>query len=180
MSNAEGQENRKRVLEKYRNNFNRKPSVSQLIKKKIISILPKYFVNIRKNTKLKYFQKIRSKKLLSKGVDPEKIDFLEHHLCHASAAAYGSGNNKDTLVITLDSTGDYSSGSVSTFKKGNLEKILDIHSDDSLGRLYSYVTYYLGMVPLEHEYKIMGLAPYSEHSSYSKEISNFFQRDVLL
>ena len=31
------------------------------------------------------------------------------------------------------------------------------------------------MVPLEHEYKIMGLAPYSENSTRSKEISNFFR-----
>nr|MDP9114421.1 carbamoyltransferase [Acidobacteriota bacterium] len=31
---------------------------------------------------------------------------------------------------------------------------------DSIGRLYALVTRYLGMSPLEHEYKVMGLAPY--------------------
>ena len=175
LSNAEGQENRARVLQKYNNNFYRKLSILQLLKKKIISILPKFLLNTGKNLKINFSQKKRLKYLLSKGVNPKKIDFLEHHLCHASASAYGSGNIKDTLVITLDSTGDYSSGSVSIFKKGTFEKLSDIHSDDSLGRLYSYVTYYLGMVPLEHEYKIMGLSPYSEHSKYSKEISNFFR-----
>ena len=175
LSNAEGQENRTRVLQKYNNNFYRKLSILQFFKKKIISILPKFLLDTGKNLKINFFQKKRLRYLLSKGVNPKKIDFLEHHLCHASASAYGSGNIKDTLVITLDSTGDYSSGSVSIFKNGIFEKLSDIHSDDSLGRLYSYVTYYLGMVPLEHEYKIMGLSPYSEHSKYSKEISNFFR-----
>jgi len=33
-------------------------------------------------------------------------------------------------------------------------------SHDSIGLLYSAVTEYMGMKPLEHEYKIMGLAPY--------------------
>lgn len=175
LSNAEGQENRARVIQKYHNNFYRKLSILQLFKKKIISLFPKFLLNLKKNLKINLLQKKRLRYLLSKGVNPKKIDFLEHHFCHASASAYGSGNIKDTLVITLDSTGDFSSGSVSIFKKGNFEKLLDVHSDDSLGRLYSYVTYYLGMVPLEHEYKIMGLSPFSENSKYSKEISNFFR-----
>ncbi len=175
LSNAEGQENRERVLTKYKNNFYNKHSFFQFLKKKLIIFFPQFLLNIRKNLKIKLLQKKRIKNLLSKGVSLKKIDFIDHHLCHASTAAYGSGNKKDTLVITLDSTGDFSSGSVSIFKNHNLKKILDIHSDDSIGRLYSYVTYYLGMVPLEHEYKIMGLAPYAENSIRSKEISKFFR-----
>ena len=175
IAHSVGQENRKRVLEKNEKNFNSNISIVHSLKKKIAPILPKYLLNIRRNNRFKYISKIRSKELLSYGVDPKKIEFMEHHFCHASAAAYGFGSEKDTLVITLDSTGDYSSGIVNIFKKENLKKILDIPSDDSLGRLYSYVTYYLGMQPLEHEYKIMGLAPYSEHSSYSKEIANLFR-----
>ncbi len=33
--------------------------------------------------------------------------------------------------------------------------------EDSLGALYSWVTFVLGFVPLEHEYKLMGMAPYA-------------------
>lgn len=174
ISYYKGLENRENVLKKYKANFNSNFSLFHFFKKKLYRALPKYFTELSRKKRFHGISKIRSKKLMSEGVNSKKISFIEHHLCHASSAAYGSGNVEDTLVITLDSSGDYSSGSVNIFKKGSLEKILDIPSDDSLGRLYSYVTYYLGMVPLEHEYKIMGLAPYSENSNYSKEISNIF------
>lgn len=176
ISYFKGLENRENVLKKYNTNFHSGSSNFHLLKKKIIGALPNFFLELSRKKRFKNISKIRSKELIMEGVNSSKIKFIEHHLCHASSAAFGSGNVEDTLVVTLDSSGDYSSGSVNTFKKGNLKKILDISSDDSLGRLYSYITYFLGMVPLEHEYKIMGLAPYSENSKYAKEISEIFEK----
>ena len=43
---------------------------------------------------------------------------------------------------------------------GRLERIALVSEHDSIGRLYAMVTRHLGMSPLEHEYKVMGLAPY--------------------
>jgi carbamoyltransferase len=38
--------------------------------------------------------------------------------------------------------------------------------DNSLGALYSWITFGMGFVPLEHEYKLMGMAPYaSDHAA---------------
>ncbi len=170
-----GLENRDRVLKKYKMRFNSKLPFFHNIKILLKRFIPNFLINHIRGKRHTKIAKIRCEYFFSKGVKKEKIHFLEHHLCHASSAAYGSGNQNDTLVVTLVSSGDYSSGSVSIFSKGGLKKILDIPSDDSLGRLYSYVTYYLGMVPLEHEYKIMGLAPYSENSKYSKDISKIFE-----
>jgi len=86
---------------------------------------------------------------------------MEHHLCHASTAYFGLGNYDDEiLVITADGDGDLKSATASIGYKGNLEEIMSMPTKDSLGRLYSYITYLYNMVPYEHEYKIMGLAPY--------------------
>ncbi len=91
----------------------------------------------------------------------QKIKFLDHHLCHASAAYYGSGNHKnEMLVITADGEGDGRAGSVYIGHNGQLREMGSLRAEHSLGRLYSYMTFLYNMVPYEHEYKIMGLAPY--------------------
>ncbi|SHO80606.1 Carbamoyltransferase [hydrothermal vent metagenome] len=86
---------------------------------------------------------------------------IDHHICHASTAYFGLGNYDDKiLVITADGEGDSKSATASIGYKGNLKEIITIPAKDSLGRLYSYITYLYNMIPYEHEYKIMGLAPY--------------------
>jgi carbamoyltransferase len=91
-------------------------------------------------------------------VVPEPV---EHHLAHASAAYYTSPWREGTaLVVTCDGSGDRLSGTLSIGDRGKLTRIAEISEHDSIGRLYSQVTRYLGMAPLEHEYKVMGLAAY--------------------
>jgi carbamoyltransferase len=55
-----------------------------------------------------------------------------------------------------------------------LTRIAEVNEHDSIGRLYSLVTRYLGMVPLEHEYKVMGLAPYASHARASADVGKLF------
>ena len=60
-------------------------------------------------------------------------------------------------------------------KQGVLKNIAS-SSRDALGKIYSRITYLLGMKPWEHEYKVMGLAPYA-NSNYSDEIvKNVFKK----
>ena len=59
-------------------------------------------------------------------------------------------------------------------ENGRLTRIAEISEDDSIGRLYSIVTYYFGMSPLEHEYKVMGLAPYVTDRHAIKEKAQLF------
>ncbi len=116
----------------------------------------------------------RSRNLLDRGIPPEKIFFLDHHTCHASSAAYGWRMQEDFIVITSDGGGDKLSGSVSKFSKGKLERIASIPVADSIAQIYGMVTFYLGMKPLEHEFKIMGLAPYAQELHEAREIADFF------
>lgn len=99
--------------------------------------------------------------ILSNTFKGHKFHFLDHHLCHASATYYGYGNyDEDVLIITADGDGDRRSGSIHIGTNGNLKELESLKTKDSLGWLYSYSTFLFNMVPFEHEYKIMGLAPY--------------------
>jgi carbamoyltransferase len=102
----------------------------------------------------------RAQRLAEIGFENGKVAPVDHHTAHASAAYYGSGWPGKVLILTCDGSGDRLSATVSIGENGRMERIASIADNDSIGRLYAMVTYYMGMMPLEHEYKVMGLAPY--------------------
>lgn len=97
------------------------------------------------------------------GVPAEKITFLDHHTAHAYYAYFASPicRSRRTAVITADGWGDGANATISV-AQGNTIK--EIHRTDmcNLARLYRWMTLLLGMRPNEHEYKVMGLAPYAK------------------
>jgi len=99
------------------------------------------------------------KKILGKYGFKCYVEFVDHHLAHASSAYYTGGKN-NALVITSDAAGDALSGSVYIGNNGKLKKIKEINSYNSLGKLYSYVTEICGFKACRHEGKITGLAAY--------------------
>jgi len=103
----------------------------------------------------------RTERLAALGFAREQLEPVEHHLAHAAAAYLTCPwKNEKVLVLTCDGSGDRLSATVSIGEQGKLTRIAEISEHDSIGRLYALVTRYLGMAPLEHEYKVMGLAPY--------------------
>lgn len=99
------------------------------------------------------------------GVPADRVHFTEHHLAHLAAAYYTAPNAQDgrpVLGLTCDGAGDSLSGSVSVCKGNALDRIAAIDRNASLGKIYSRVTMLMGMKPWEHEYKVMGLAPYCD------------------
>jgi carbamoyltransferase len=91
-----------------------------------------------------------------------KVQFLDHHLCHAASAYYGSPfADEKVLVLTCDGSGDGLCATVYVADKGKLTCIAQTPAGNSIGDIYSRVTLMLGFVPLEHEYKLMGMAPYA-------------------
>jgi len=104
---------------------------------------------------------LREERLRELGLSRERMEPVEHHLAHASAAYYTCPwPDERVLVLTCDGSGDRLSATVSIGDRGDLTRIAQTSEHDSVGRLYAMVTRYLGMAPLEHEYKVMGLAPY--------------------
>ena len=103
------------------------------------------------------------------GVQIKEILFVEHHLGHAAGAYYLSQWNLDekVLIFTADAAGDGLSSTVSIGHKGEIERVKDSESTyyHSLGySFFGEITNYLGMVEGDHEYKVMGLAPYGKSS----------------
>ena len=96
-----------------------------------------------------------------RGFREDKVRFLDHHLCHAAAAYYGSSWRDSVLVLTLDGGGDHCCATVSIGSGARLERVAVTSDGHSVGNIYEHATFMLGMVPLEHEYKVMGLAPYA-------------------
>lgn len=101
-------------------------------------------------------------RLVAHGVDRQKIHTIEHHRCHAATAHFGRGIDPEALVITLDGAGDSLCATVSLPRPGGqLERIASIDEEHSIGNLWEVITALMGMVPMEHEYKLMGMAPYA-------------------
>jgi len=99
------------------------------------------------------------------GLPLHKVRLVEHHQAHAATAWYLSPfyqQGQPALVITLDGSGDGLSGTVSLVDaQGKWSRLQNISSFDSPGMVYSRVTQYLAMKPWEHEFKLMGMAPYA-------------------
>ena len=98
-----------------------------------------------------------------------QIVFGEHHLMHANAAYFGNGQfNEKVLVLTVDGQGDNLCGTVNIGENGTITRIVEIPQSESFGNMYGMITYIMGMVPLEHEYKVMGLAPYASEATFER------------
>ncbi len=105
------------------------------------------------------------------GCSADKITIQEHHSGHASAAYYASGwafGGEKVLVLTLDGSGDGVCGTVSIGENGAIRRLAQTGSAASLGKIYSRLTFLMGMKPWEHEYKLMGLAPYADPRGQAK------------
>lgn len=109
-------------------------------------------------------------------IDEKEVSFVDHHLAHGAAAYFGSGFDlsKPTLILTCDGAGDGLSATVSIGNGSEIERIASTSRRASLGKVYSRVTYMLGLKPWEHEYKVMGLAPYAD-PKYSREIAEILK-----
>jgi len=97
------------------------------------------------------------------GIDGERVSIVDHHTCHAAAAYFGSPfAGAPALVLTNDNSGDGLCATASSAHGTLLERREATPSGPgSLGSFYTLVTLLLGMKPGEHEYKVMGLAPYA-------------------
>jgi carbamoyltransferase len=104
------------------------------------------------------------------GISKERIVCLDHHTCHAAAAYHGSGfEGREALVLTNDNSGDGLCATASTGKSDTLARHeATASAPGSLGAFYSFVTLALGMKFGEHEYKVMGMAPYASEKYASR------------
>ncbi len=143
---------------------------AKFLRKSFLGLLfPKTFELLRKKRLEKLInlgKKELQFELKNLGLSDIPCEHVEHHVCHARAVYHSFANDKisgDSIIFTLDGAGDSTCSSVTYVdKNGVWNKIAETPLNSSIGNIYSFTTKFLGMTPLEHEYKVMGLAAYSK------------------
>lgn len=110
------------------------------------------------------------------GIPPGRVRTITHEDAHTFYAYFGSPMRGEVLALTSEGFGDYSNGTVSVFDDTGRRELAS-SAENHLGHIYQYVTLLLGMKPAQHEYKVMGLAPYANSKELEKSYEIF--KDVL-
>lgn len=98
-----------------------------------------------------------------------KYTEIPHHLAHAGGAYFLSGFSEANILI-IDGRGESVSTSLMHGKNGEIEIIEQYPVEDSLGHLYTYVTFLCGLYSnIGQEGKTMGLAPYGKNNAKLKQ-----------
>ncbi|MBI3516986.1 MAG: hypothetical protein HY060_23395 [Proteobacteria bacterium] len=111
------------------------------------------------------------------GVAAAKVAFLDHHQGHVYSVLPFLGRPADgpVLIFTLDGEGDGICATVNLWSDGSLQTLALTPDLCSLGKIYMYVTGMLGFTMNEHEYKVMGLAPYAK-PEYCRHLRERFEK----
>ncbi|MBI3513304.1 MAG: hypothetical protein HY060_04465 [Proteobacteria bacterium] len=98
------------------------------------------------------------------GLPAAKLVEVPHHETHAYSVLpfLPADHAGPVLILTLDGEGDGLAATVARYADGQMTHLSSTPWLASLGRIYAYVTNILGFKMLEHEYKIMGMAPYAK------------------
>src|SRR3989339_288018 len=152
------------------------------IKDKFASDIDYYVLTQKLPLGYKYLKKsdFKSSAYNSAYSKTEKKISLDHHLCHAHSTLPFLENSKEkTLVFTLDGEGDGLCATVNIFENNEIKTISKINRIHSLGYLYREVTAFMGMKPDEHEFKVMGMAPYAKEK-YAETLLPIFENILSL
>ncbi len=125
----------------------------------------KFFENLRINTVIKHLR-----------VEEKKIIHIDHEKGHQYYALYASPEKfrKNSLIVTNEGMGDRSNITVSKVKNGVLKEVY-VSKKNRIGTLYKMMTLLLGMKMSQHEYKVMGLAPYASDYEINKAYNSAFK-----
>jgi len=167
----------------------------RIYKNKKIKYLKVFKNKIISKKKLKYIMKFikheddtvgmqkARRNLISKklNINVNKIDFFDHHECHAYYGYYGSDKfEKNIAIVTADGGGDNTNGTI-WLTSG--DKLVEVYRTNicNIGRMYRYITLVLGMKPTEHEFKVMGMAGYGhENSNYYDKALKIFKDTLII
>jgi carbamoyltransferase len=101
--------------------------------------------------------------LAEHGMADKPIIAFDHHLCHAATAYFHRPWEGPATILTLDGAGDGLCATVSVGQGTQIDVLASTPKYHSpAAGLYSAITAQLGLKPYEHEYKVMGMAPYGQ------------------
>lgn len=97
------------------------------------------------------------------GMGDKPVVPFDHHLCHAATAYYHRPWSDSATILTLDGAGDGLCATVGVGQGDQMRVLAQTPKFHSVAAwMYSAITAHLGLRPYEHEYKVMGMAPYGQ------------------
>jgi carbamoyltransferase len=97
------------------------------------------------------------------GLADKPVLACDHHETHAATAYYHRPWEGPATILTMDGAGDGLCATVSVGQGWDMVRRAATPKYHSVAAgLYSALTAYLGLKPFEHEYKVMGMAPYGQ------------------
>ncbi len=152
------------------------------LNKKIPYFLKNYLFGIKKREIFKRIKnKFNIKKYLTKNLNFNnniKIHYIDHHLSHIASSFYPS-NFEESLALSIDGFGDFSSLNIAKCKIGEIKILHKIFFPNSLGIFYEMMTQLLGFKNYGDEYKLMGLASYGQPIYFENLKNNLFKNSEL-
>ncbi|MFC9993486.1 carbamoyltransferase [Nocardia sp. NPDC127526] len=108
--------------------------------------------------------------------DPAKVVFVPHHFAHAMTGYYMAGM-RDSAFLISDGRAERFSAVLGEIRDGRI-RVFDestIGAEYSIGILFSAITRFLGFVPNNDEYKVMGLSGYAGPPSPNPFVEEFVE-----
>ena len=96
-----------------------------------------------------------------RGLDPDRVRFVAHHVAHAASAGPASPYASSSVLV-LDGRGEQTSYLAGRYLDGELEVLATQRLPHSLGLVYEELTEHLGFRRSSDEYKVMAMASYGE------------------
>jgi carbamoyltransferase len=114
------------------------------------------------------------------GIADKPLLACDHHETHAATAYYHRPWDGPAAILTMDGAGDGLCATVSVGSGFEMKRLAATPKYHSVAAgLYSGITAYLGLKPYEHEYKVMGMAPYGQPEHCIDLIRPLFSVDGL-
>lgn len=105
-----------------------------------------------------------------------KFSYVDHHLSHA-VSAFIQSEKEDCVVMVADGMGEQASTTLYEFKNQSYKILYRDLFPHSLGIFYSAATQFLGFKPDSDEYKVMGMAAYSQNERFMNRFSELYRFD---
>jgi len=102
------------------------------------------------------------------------IIFSNHHLSHA-LSAFVPSPFLNANIIVIDAVGEYATTSIWKANNNHITLLRSINFPNSIGMLYSAITYFCGFKVNSGEYKLMGLAPFGKPTYVKLILSNLIE-----
>ena len=100
-----------------------------------------------------------------RGIDPDKIHIIDHHLCHAYAS-FMTSPFEDAAILIVDGRGSNQQTQSLFMGRKNSIELIEMTDTLGIGLLYSAMTQHIGFGLLQ-EGKTMGLAPFGANGDTS-------------